>query len=104
MWELAVKTNGKNCYSAGNYQLMDEGSTRGMVIPTGIASSLARNPPDKWDSARLPAHGRGIHMRISLGSSWTLIQTGKIKIRNAKNPLTGKNSRISNSKCSLLGM
>jgi hypothetical protein len=31
--------------SAGNYHLMDEESTGGMVIPPGITSSGTKNPP-----------------------------------------------------------
>jgi hypothetical protein len=56
----------RNVYSAGNYQLMDEESTKGMVISPGITSSwttntlgippvitssLTRNPSEEGDSA-----------------------------------------------------
>jgi hypothetical protein len=36
---------GLNGYSAGNYQLKDEESTGGMVIPPGITSSWTKYPP-----------------------------------------------------------
>jgi hypothetical protein len=36
---------------AGNYQLMDEESTRGMIIPLGITSSGTRNPLEECFSA-----------------------------------------------------
>jgi hypothetical protein len=37
----------KNCYSDGNYQIMDEESTRRMVILAGITSSGMRHLPEK---------------------------------------------------------
>jgi hypothetical protein len=56
--------NQRTVYSAGNYQLMDEESTRGMVIPLGITSSWTRNQPEEWLFYwELPAHGRGINQR-----------------------------------------
>jgi hypothetical protein len=35
-------------YSAGNYQIRDEESNRGMIIPLGITGSLMRNPVEEW--------------------------------------------------------
>jgi hypothetical protein len=43
--------HGINGVSGGNYHLMDEESTGGMVMPPGIASSWTRNPPEEKDSA-----------------------------------------------------
>jgi hypothetical protein len=36
---VAVLGNNRSGYSVGNYQLMEEESTIGIVIPLGIASS-----------------------------------------------------------------
>jgi hypothetical protein len=65
------------------------------------AHSWTKNPPEEWLFRwELPAHRRGIHSRIGIPpgitSSLTLNQDGKMKI--AKNPPNGNNSRISNSK------
>jgi hypothetical protein len=46
----------------GNYHIMDEESTEGMVILPGIARSLMRNPPEECLFRReLPHKGRGFH-------------------------------------------
>jgi hypothetical protein len=37
--------------NARNYHLMDNESTKGMVIPPGITSSGTRTLPDEWESA-----------------------------------------------------
>jgi hypothetical protein len=54
-------------YSAGNYQIIDNESTRGMGF--------------RW---KLPAHGRGIHPKkailLGITSSLTLIHVDKIKM------------------------
>jgi hypothetical protein len=56
----------RNVYSAGNYQLMDEESTEGMVILLGITSSWTRNPQEEWLFCwELTAHRREIHRRNS---------------------------------------
>jgi hypothetical protein len=64
---------------------MDEESTGRMVIPLGITSSCTRNLLEEGLFRReLPPHRRRIHSmnEIPLGitSTWTLIQTFKIKI------------------------
>jgi hypothetical protein len=94
--------HGINGESGRNYHLMDEDSTGGMVIQSGITNSWTRNLPGKrlfrWE---LPDHGREIHRRKGIlhgfTSSITLIQTGKIKMH-------GNNSRISSSKSSILSI
>jgi hypothetical protein len=65
---------------------MDKEQTGGMVIPPGITSSWTRNPTEECLFHReLPAQGQGIHPRKGIPpeitSSFTLIQTGKIKMR-----------------------
>jgi hypothetical protein len=60
--------HGINSDSARNYQLIDE------------------NPPEDWFLRReLPSHGREIHpsegILPGITSSWKLIQTGKINMR-----------------------
>jgi hypothetical protein len=42
----------RNGYSARNYQLIDEESTRRMGIPSGITSSRTRKSLTEGDSAR----------------------------------------------------
>jgi hypothetical protein len=52
----ALAFHGINRDSAGNYQLNDEESTGGMVIPPGIAISLTRNLEEEGlFSRKLPA-------------------------------------------------
>jgi hypothetical protein len=48
---------------------MDEEPTGRIVIQPDITSSGARNPPEEWDPAE------------DNYSSWKLIHTGKIKMR-----------------------
>jgi hypothetical protein len=60
---------------ASNYQLMDEESTRGMVIPLGIASSWMRNPPKEWlfaGNRQLmdEKSTKGMVIPLGIGSSW----------------------------------
>jgi hypothetical protein len=63
-----------------NYHLRDEESKGGMLIPPGINCSVKRNSPEEWDSA-------GNYQLIDeesnqvIISSFTLIQTDKIKMR-----------------------
>jgi hypothetical protein len=50
--------------SAGNYHLMNEESTGGMVIPLGTTVSLTRNPPEEWLFRReFSGQAQGIHRR-----------------------------------------
>jgi hypothetical protein len=70
--------------SAGNFNLLDEESTGGMVIQSGIISDedSTRGMGISWV---LPAHRRGIHQRQGIPPGMTcstpLIQAGKIKMR-----------------------
>jgi hypothetical protein len=62
--------------SAGNYHLMDEETTGGIVIPTIITSSIMKNQPEeclfRWE---LPAQGRGIHWRNGIPPGITSSET-----------------------------
>jgi hypothetical protein len=89
--------------SARNYNLMNEESTGGIDIPPGITSSWTRNTPEECLFSRESSiQGRGIHRKKRdsarnyrlidekftrrrglprITCSFTLIQTGKIKMR-----------------------
>jgi hypothetical protein len=67
---LPLALHGINCDSAGNYYLMDEESTGGIIIPPGITSSGTQNPPEECDSARnyhlideISTQGKGFHLK-----------------------------------------
>jgi hypothetical protein len=78
--------HGINGDSAGNYNLIDEESTGGMIIPAGNCQLTDEESTGGLGSCEvLTVHRRGIHWRKGIpqgiASSFTLIQTGKIKVR-----------------------
>jgi hypothetical protein len=77
-WSIFCK-NGRNGYSARNYQLMDEESTWWMLIQPAITSQWTRNLPEKWLFRQESAHRRWIHR-------WSGYSAGNYKVMDEESP------------------